>query len=86
MLERLWVWRVRGACELVLAGVGGADLVGDARTEADWYADMLHPWDGLGCEPDCRVFAWLSILLARRVLADPGGPGRVSLQTGPELH
>lgn len=82
VLERLWVWHVRGACELALACHGGTALVGDARTEAAWYADMLFPWDGSGCEPDARVFAWLSILVARRVLVDPDEPGHVSLQPG----
>jgi hypothetical protein len=69
VFERLWVWRVRAACEMALALCGGDDLVDDARTEASWYADLLHPWDGRGCEPDARVHAWLSILLARRTVA-----------------
>ncbi|MEJ8282190.1 hypothetical protein [Pseudonocardia spirodelae] len=69
VLERLWVWRVRAACEMALASRGGDELVDDARTEAAWYADLLHPWDGCGCEPDARVHAWLSILMARRTVA-----------------
>ena len=55
---------------LALARHGGDALVGDACTEASWYADMMHPWDGCGCEPAARVYAWLSILTARRVLAE----------------
>jgi hypothetical protein len=70
VVERWWIWRVRAACEIALAHRGGDELVDDARTEASWYADMMYPWDGRGCEPDARVLAWLSILVARWVVAD----------------
>ncbi|MFP5021547.1 hypothetical protein [Pseudonocardia phyllosphaerae] len=69
-LERLWVWRVRAACELALVRRGGTGLADDAATEASWYADLLFPWDGADGEPDRRVFAWLSILVARRRLVE----------------
>lgn len=75
VLERWWVWRVRAACEIALARTGGDALVVDARTEASWYADMMHPWNGSGCEPDARVYAWLSILVARWALAEHAGTG-----------
>lgn len=80
VLERLWLWQVRGACEIALARTGGSELVCDARTEASWYADMLFPWDGAGPEPDARVFAWLSILVARGLLAGAEVSGPVALE------
>ena len=75
VLERWWIWRARAACEIALARHGGDALVADACTEASWYADMLHPWNGHGCEPAARVYAWLSILMARRIVAERAGTG-----------
>lgn len=80
VFERLWIWHVRGACEMALARAGGTDLVTDARTEASWYADLLFPWDGAGPEPDARVWAWLSILVARERLAGTRVAGGMSLE------
>ncbi|OSY35143.1 MULTISPECIES: hypothetical protein [Pseudonocardia] len=82
VFERWWIWRVRAACVLALARRGGDALVGDACTEASWYADMMHPWDGRGCEPAARVYAWLSILAARGTLAE----GRYSLDHRQHQH
>lgn len=76
VLGRWWIWRARAACEIALAHCGGDALVADACTEAAWYVNMMHPWDGRGCEPDVRAYAWLSILMARRLLAERAGTER----------
>ena len=80
VFERWWIWHARVACQLALARRGGTALVDDACIEASWYVDMLHPWDGRGGEPDARVHAWLSILVARRLLAEGMGTGQGGLE------
>lgn len=79
VVERWWLWQLRAACEIALARYGGEVLVADARREASWYADMLHPWDGHDEEPATRVHAWLSILLARLFVAEVTRTGRTRL-------
>lgn len=58
--------------------LGGRDLVDDAQTEARWFADLYHPWDGDGDEPVERLYARLELLERRRDRARRAGCGYVS--------
>ncbi len=56
---------LRGQVESELLQVGGHELVGDARREAEWYVALFFPWDERGSEPPERLTAHLEILTAR---------------------
>lgn len=51
--------------EAELVRIGGYELLGDARTEAEWYAALYVPWDGTGPEPPDRIRARLEVLTQR---------------------
>jgi hypothetical protein len=62
------VWLLR-QLEVALVRVGGAELVGDAWSEAEWFAALYHPWDGDGDESLARTCARIEILTRRLDMA-----------------
>lgn len=58
------MWLLR-QLEVALVRVGGAELVGDAWREAEWFAALYHPWDGHGDESLARTCARIEILTRR---------------------
>ena len=59
-------WLLR-QLEVALVRVGGAEVVGDAWSEAEWFAALYHPWDG--DESLARTCARIEILTRRLDMA-----------------
>lgn len=64
-VERGRLQRWRDSVETELRATGGADLLCDARREAEWYAALYYVWDGHGDEPLDRLRARIDILSMR---------------------
>ncbi len=50
--------------EARLIELGGQHLLGQAHDYAGANADLLHPWDGIGVEPEARVSEYIASLWA----------------------
>lgn len=72
--ERGRLERWRDSVETELRAAGGADLLVDARREAEWYAALYYFWDGQGDEPLDRLRARIDILTMRLTTATEDGP------------
>lgn len=72
-VERGRLGRWRDSVETELRAAGGADLLCDARREAEWYASLYFFWDGRGDEPLDRLRARIDILSMRLTKATEDG-------------
>ncbi|RZT88750.1 hypothetical protein EV383_5695 [Pseudonocardia sediminis] len=73
---------LRGYCEVTLLDIGGKELLDDARAEATTFADLYHPWDGVGVPPTARLEAWWYVMGARvqKALSERDIPDRCGCQ------